>query len=210
MPKQDDSDRFKEVMDTFVVVSSEELRDTETIVQTVESDYQTVSKFFAEDGKLQPEEFFAIFKRFATLFENARKEMMTERETAVKTAKRAEERKARLAGLKIAKENPNAPKIKPLVKPLDDDDLDKLIAETSGPSDARDDDTLEESVMDDMIAKVQDGKINTRAFDDSEDEDDDYDEVAAETQLAETRDLMKRLGLDIDNIGNADAGEPSN
>jgi len=67
---------------------------------------------------------------------------------------------------------------------------------------------VEESVMDDMIAKVQDGKINTRA-DDESDYEDDYDEEASQAQLADTRDLMKRLGLDIDAIG-GEAGEPVN
>lgn len=51
------------------MVSSEELRDTENMVQKVETEFQSVMKFFAEDGKLQPEDFFGIFKTFSTLFE---------------------------------------------------------------------------------------------------------------------------------------------
>lgn len=52
--------------------------------------------------------------------------------------------------------------------------------------------------MDDMIAKVQDGKINTRAVDEDSDFEDDYDEDASAAQLADARELMKRLGMDID------------
>jgi len=210
VPKHGEGDLFHEVIDSFVVVSSEELQDTEKMIQKVESDFASALKFFAEDNKMQPEEFFAVFKRFTSLFETAQKDLQAERETAARAEKRNAERKARLDSLKEARANPNKPKAsKALIKQEKDDEeeLDKII--NSAPEPTETEDNIEESVMDDMIAKVQDGKINTRAVIEESDDEEDYDEEASAAQLAETRELMKRLGMDIDSIG-ATAGEPTN
>ncbi len=67
--KDSDNDQFQEAMQSFVLVSAEELKDVEQLVQKVETDFAAILKFFAVDSKMQPEEFFAIFKKFAMLFE---------------------------------------------------------------------------------------------------------------------------------------------
>jgi hypothetical protein len=99
----------------FLAHSTEELVDAETLLQNTEKEYATVLRYFAEDSKMQPEEFFAVFKRFAVLFEvrvlhylkvdssfnvdlqNACKDIQMEREMADRAAKRANERRNRVS-----------------------------------------------------------------------------------------------------------------
>eukprot|EP00026_Physarum_polycephalum_P002187 Phypoly_transcript_02192.p1 GENE.Phypoly_transcript_02192~~Phypoly_transcript_02192.p1 ORF type:complete len:950 (+),score=214.97 Phypoly_transcript_02192:198-2852(+) len=199
IPNQGDEDRFAEVMESFVLVSSEELRDTENMVSEVDTEFSSMLKFFAaEDTKYQLEEFFAIFKTFTSLFENAKKDLDNERENAEKTAKRDADRKARLAALKDGKPLPGKGSSRSLKslpsKVLDEEDLDKIVNEATEPTE----ENIEETFLDDMIAKVQDGKINSRVVEEDSDFEDDYDEEASNAQLVDARDLMKRLGMDID------------
>ncbi|KAF2072044.1 hypothetical protein CYY_006634 [Polysphondylium violaceum] len=176
-----DDDPLKAKLSEFLLASKTEISDAEKLISETEALYQKVAKFYGEEpGKVPPEEFLAIFKRFTDTFvlslkdierENAMKERADKRKQDKKSSDK--KKKEILSKLKkVASPNGSSGSSKSTDSPAssvssqDDEDEEaireyiKAIKDQSSPS-SRGDSSETEGMMDDVLNLIRDGDFRT-------------------------------------------------
>ncbi|KAM9960692.1 hypothetical protein ACTFIW_009839 [Dictyostelium discoideum] len=93
---QKSNEPFNQSIIDFLATASTEVEKLRKLLESTQENFKKLCKHFAEEeGKSQPEEFFDIFGRFITLFENASTQLQQQKEEQLKEEKRLQQKQQR-------------------------------------------------------------------------------------------------------------------